>query len=568
MIGKARIEDPGNPPFAFEILYDVSKIDPRRRYAVRARILAGSTVLFTTDEHYPVLTFGNANDVALMLRRAGGSPPAVSSPAPLPSIVTLEGGTVRGVVANGVISWKGVPYAAPAGRRSSLAQSAAGTAMDRGEGHQPVRAGLHADRQWAPIRGLPHPERLAPGPAAVDPLPVMVWMHGGTMVHGGTAIYPFDAMAAKGVMIVSMNFRLGRFGYFAHPALGEETPDDVRGNYGFMDQRATLQWVQRNIAAFGGDPTQVTIFGESAGGGSVLAHLVSPMSQGLFHRAILQSPGMPGPRAKAIPSSDLATAEKIALDWSRSVGVTGDGAAALKQLRALPAEKILEGVSGVATLKALSADTTPPGMAMSIIDGRFLLERPEAALAAGRQAMVSVLIGANDRDLAIGSAGTKYELFGLFGPDVDQARRIYDPLGNHTLGELTQQVYADRTFVEPARHFANEMVRAGQTVWLYRFAYVPEAQRGQQTFVMNIPAALVGSAKATSTDKAMADLVSSYWVSFGLTGDPNGGGRPMWPHYDRAIDRLLHFTNSGVIVGTDPLKPRLDLWQRVWTRDR
>src|SRR4029453_1092383 len=114
---------------------------------------------------------------------------------------------------------------------------------------------------------------------------------------------------------------------------------------GFLAQLAVLQWVRSNVAVFGGDPHQVTIFGESAGGGSVLAHLVSPMSRALFHRAILQSPGTPGPRAKVIPSSDLATAEKIATDWSRSVGVTAEGVAALKELRALPAAKLLEGGS-------------------------------------------------------------------------------------------------------------------------------------------------------------------------------------------------------------------------------
>jgi para-nitrobenzyl esterase len=493
------------------------------------------------------------------------------------TMATLEAGTVRGVLANSVISWKGIPYAAaPVGDL-------------RWRNPQPVLpwTGVKETNRFGPAcmqtDNVPKSEDCLtlnvwrPAQASARPLPVMVWMHGGAMVHGGTSLYPFDAMAAKGVMVVSMNFRLGRFGYFAHPALGAEAPDDVRGNYGFMDQLAALRWVRNNIAAFGGDPDQVTIFGESAGGGSVLAHLVSPMSRGLFQRAILQSPGTPGPRARAIPSSDLATAEKIATDWSRSVGVTSEGVAALKELRALTAAKLLEGISAAATLKALAADTTPPGMAMSIIDGRFLTERPEAALAAGRQTVVPVIIGANDRDLALGSASTKYELFGLFGPDADKARRLYDPLGDSTLDELKQQVFADRTLVEPTRHLANEMARTGQTVWLYRFAYVSEAQRGQNMgalhgyeipFAMNVPAALVGPKKVTPTDQAMADLVSAYWVSFGLTTDPNGGGRPMWPRHDRDVDRLLHFTNSGVIVGTDPLKPRLDLWQRVWTRDR
>jgi len=187
-----------------------------------------------------------------------------------------------------------------------------------------------------------------------------------------------------------------------------------------------------------------------------------------------------------------------------------------------------------------------------------------------------VVVGANDRDLATWHARSKDELFANFGPDASEARSVYDPRGDQTLEELKQQVFADRTLVEPARHLADEVARAGQPVWLYRFAYVAQAQRGKNMgtlhgfeipFTIDIPDAMVGD-KVTPTDKAMADLVSAYWVGFGLTGDPNGGGRPMWPRHDPAVDRLIHFTNSGVIVGTDPLKQRLDLWQRSFERAR
>ena len=156
---------------------------------------------------------------------------------------------------------------------------------------------------------------------------------------------------------------------------------------------------------------------------------------------------------------------------------------------------------------------------------------------------------------------------------VPQAALAMLDLHDMTLEELEQQVFADKTFVEPVRHLANEMARAGQRVWLYRFAYVAEAQRGSNLgalhgleipFAMNISSRLLG-ANVTAADKAMADLTSAYWVQFGLTGDPNGGGRPIWPRHDPAVDRIIHFTNSGVIIGTDPLKRRLDLWQKVWS---
>jgi para-nitrobenzyl esterase len=503
--------------------------------------------------------------------------PASTQPAPAAAtLVAIDSGTVRGAASGPVISWKAIPYAAPP------------VGALRWRNPRPVKpwTGVKEAVQFGPacLQTEPVPTSedcltlniWRPAQAPARPLPVMVWIYGGVMVKGSAQVYPLDTLAAQGVVAVSMNFRLGRLGYFAHPALAAESPDEVRGNYGFMDQRAALQWVQRNIARFGGDPNQVTIFGPSAGGGSVLAHLVSPMSHGLFHRAIMQSPATPGARARVMPSSDLATAEKIAVDWARSIGVTEDGAEALKALRALPPEALLAGAGAKEAYAALSAGTTPPGMAMSIIDGRFLVERPEMALAKRHQALVPIIVGANDRDLPIGNALSKDDLFANFGPDADTARRIYDPRGDQPLEELKQQVFADKVMVEPARHLADEMARAGQPVWLYRFAYVSEAQRGQNMgalhgveipFALDVPAALVRE-KVTLSDKAMAREVSAYWVSFGLTGDPNGSDRPAWPRHDPAADRLIHFTSSGIIVGSDPLKPRLDLWQGVWSRAR
>jgi para-nitrobenzyl esterase len=263
----------------------------------------------------------------------------------------------------------------------------------------------------------------------------------------------------------------------------------------------------------------------------------------------------------------------MAIDWAHSVGVTANGGAALEQLRALPAEKLSEGVSGQQTLAALAAATTPPGMAMSILDGRFLTERPEQALAKGHMAPVPTMIGGNDRDLGLGTAKSKEELFASFGEKAAEARKLYDPKGDQTFEELKQQVFADRTMLEPARHFADEMARVGNPVWLYRFAYVSEAQRGKLMgtmhgfeipFTIDVPAGMVGE-KVTPTDELMALVASGYWTQFGKTGNPNGGGRPEWPRYDPTVDRIVHFTNSGVIVGTDPLESRLDLVKSVYT---
>jgi para-nitrobenzyl esterase len=509
--------------------------------------------------------------LALALAGMAGAQPAGDNL----TLAETDAGPVRGVASNGVISFKGIPYAhPPIGALRWRAPQPVTPWQD-------VRDAAEFGPSCMQTDDVPKSEdcltlNVWRPAAASGPLPVMVWIYGGALVHGRTSMYPADALAKQGVVVVSMNYRMGRFGFFAHPALAEESPGEVRGNYGYMDQRAALQWVRRNIAAFGGDAGKVTIFGESAGGGSVMVHLTSPLSRGLFQQAIMQSPGIPTARAKVLPLTELTDAETMAVAYARSVGVREKGAAALNALRALPADKLLEGTSAPEVIAALSAGKPIIGVAGAIRDGTLVLEAPEVAFAAGRQTMVPVMVGANDRDLGIGRANNKDELFALFGADADQARKLYDPRGDETLDELKQQVFADKTLVEPARHLANEMARAGQPAWLYRFSYVAESQRAtlkgtphgfEIPYTFNIPDALVGD-KVTAADRAMGELASAYWVSFAKTGDPNGGDRPPWPRHEPAVNRVINFTNTGASTGPDPLKNRLDLWQTVWRSGR
>lgn len=491
-----------------------------------------------------------------------------------PTLATISSGQLQGVEANGVISFKGIPYATP-----PLGDL-------RWRAPQPVEpwSGIRNASAFGPscmqTDDLPKSEDCLtlnvwrPAPGQSELYPVMVWIYGGALAHGNTPLYPADALAAQGVVVVSMNYRIGRLGFFAYPALAAERPNEPVGNYGYLDQLAALKWVQQNIAAFGGDAGRVTIFGESAGGGSVMSHMISPMSRGLFQGAILQSPGLPTAREEALAQTPLAEAEKQALAYAHSLGIDNDGAKGLAALRALPAEKLIEEASAQEVLAALASGKPVTGVAGSIVDGRFLTETPEAAFAAGHQAMVPVIVGANNRDIGLGTADTKDDLFALFGAHSSEARTLYDPDGRQSLDELKQQVFADRTMVEPSRHLADEAARAGQPVWWYRFSYVAEALRTdlrwkgtlhgfEIPYVFNLPAAVVRD-KVTDADKSMAELASAYWVSFAKTGNPNGEGRTEWPRHDPSVDRVIDFTNDGIVVAPDPLKARLDLWRQVF----
>jgi para-nitrobenzyl esterase len=497
-------------------------------------------------------------------------------------LVTVEGGTIRGVSADGVIAFKGIPFAQPP------------LGALRWRPPQPVIP-------WDGVRDAtefgPNPEQPSPPagnamsedclylnvwrPAAANgPLPVMVWIYGGGLVQGGTSVYPGQFLARKGIVFVSVDYRLGRFGFFAHPALARESPDDLRGNYGFMDQIAALKWVRRNISAFVGNPSNVTIAGESAGGGSVLVLLTSPLARGLFERAIPQSPGIPTARAGALPMRSLAGAESIAVQYARTFGIDGDGPLALIALRALPAETLCKDLDTY--VLSICGGPDVPGLSHSIIDGRVVVESPETALRGGQQAMVPVIVGANSEELGISPVlanqtfFTKEAVFAQFGLLAHQARLLYDPNGSISFKELVQRVESDGLMVEPSRHLAEEMAHAGQRAYFYRFSYVPPSLRGLFTgaphgkdvfFVFDVQS-LFQKEKTAESDTEMGKTVSGYWVNFVKTGDPNGSGLVNWPRYDPAAEAVLNFSNEGVTVGPDPLRQRLDLWRKVREGER
>ncbi len=502
--------------------------------------------------------------------------------------VTVKTGTLAGTHEAGVLAFKGIPYAAPPIGKlrwepPQLAASWTGVREAKTYAHDCMQKPFPEDA--APLRTKPSEDCLYLNVWRPDnakkKLPVMVWIHGGGFVNGGSspAIYDGAHFAQDGIVFVSFNYRLGRFGFFGFPALTKEDPGGLHGNYGYMDQIAALKWVRANISAFGGDPNDVTVFGESAGGGSVHMLLTSPLARGLFERAAIESGGgrsnLMGPRRLSKDLPGTPSAETIGVNFAKSVGIDGTGPKALAELRALPADKVLAGLN-MGTTRQRSG---PPTYAGPIQDGRIVTMSPEQAYEAGDEAKVPILIGANSADLSIFRPKTKKEAFASFGPEAEAARKAYDPTGKASLRAIAWEIGMERLMVEPARFTVREFSAQGLPAYEYRFSYVAPAE--QDAIDKSAFAAMMGikgaphaseipyafdtvkdanyGAGVTAADEAIAEKMHAYWVNFAKTGDPNGSSLPHWPAYTRKADALMNFTQQGPKAMKDPWKTQLDV---------
>ncbi len=517
---------------------------------------------------------------AVALCAAALAASAVSA-APASTVVKVETGQLQGAADNGVVAFKGIPFAEqPVGdlrwRPPQKAKAWTGVRPALKNGHDCLQAEVKGD----PGMGTDLGEDCLflnvwrPAEASSKKLPVMVWIYGGGLVNGGSqpAIYQGDQFAREGVVFVSINYRLGRFGFFAHPALSAEHPDELKGNYAYMDQLAALQWVQRNIAAFGGDPKQVTLFGESAGGFSVHTMVASPLAKGLFQRAIVESGGGRGAEG---PAFTVKAGEATGIAFAKAQGVEGSDAVALAKLRALPAAA----VTGNLNMFTSGANAmTYPG---PMTDGKLLVETPQAAYLARHQAKVALMVGANGADLGFNASPTMDALMAPFGANKAKALAAYDPEGTGNLARVRSKVGMDQLMEEPARFDAKTFAAQGLPAYEFRFDYVGDALKarspngaphaseipyvfdkyGQGYIAMVTP---THSGDASAKDKAVARTIHSYWLNFAKTGDPNGAGLPHWPRYDAAKDELMLFRGDGVAAATpDPLKARMDLTEAV-----
>ncbi|MBB5397205.1 carboxylesterase/lipase family protein [Mucilaginibacter sp. AK015] len=366
--------------------------------------------------------------------------------------------------------------------------------------------------------------------------PVMVWIYGGGFVSGGTnvPIYDGEALAKKGIILVSIPYRVGILGFFAHPELTKESPNHTSGNYGLMDLLAALKWIKTNIAAFGGDPNNVTIAGQSAGSMAVNSLVASPLGKGLFQKAVAESGAnfLAGPFGGA----DLHRAERGGVETAKRLG-----ASSLAELRKLPAEALLKQFGGG-----------------PIIDGYVLPQSIGAIFAANKENQVPVLTGWNADDAFIGrlqnAADYKVEAKKRYGAKAEEFLKLF-PAATDAEAEASQiAISRDQTFGIQNYTWAKVQSTKGKAkVYLYRFTRrLPATEdfkkygafhTGEVAYVFNNLKFL--NRPFEPVDHRLADVISSYWVNFVKTGNPNGSGLPTWPAFNPT-------TNQVMILGEKP----------------
>jgi len=480
-------------------------------------------------------------------------------------IVTIEGGAVRGVAVAGGYTFRGLPYAAPPVRNLRW----------RAPQPPPPWSGVRDATQFAPSCPQPAGPFLPPGPISEDCLylnvttpavrsrhrgghPVLVWIHGGALTQGAGRSYDGSKLAGDGIVVVTINYRLGALGFLAHPALASR-PGGSAGNYGWMDQQAALRWVQRNIAQFGGDRHKVTIGGESAGGLSVLAQLVSPGSRGLFQRAIVQS------GAFALEQQSLADAEAAGEAFAARAGCPDQTADCLRHL---PVADLVSNFPSVAS----------PG----VVDGAVLHESIGTALAAGRFARVPIINGINHDEqrlfLALGVAvsgggavpvpepvtAESYQRVIAAVLDVPAARAAaiaaeYPLDANASAGVAFSTLASDANFACPALQVDRWTSKRVPT-FAYQFnddsapqrfapsgAVAPVATHASELqYIFDLPNAPVPGT-LTADQEALAASMRAAWANFAASGDPSSQGT-RWPSFGQSPD----------VLSLVPPRPQLD----------
>lgn len=476
---------------------------------------------------------------------------ALAAASPAAAVATIEAGRIAGqALPDGSSVFRGIPYATPPigplrwrppqpvapweGVRPATETAPACPQPDQGWNSE-AAARTSEDCLYLDVR--------TPDLTPDSPLPVMVWIHGGANVAGSGAGTVMSSIPRHGIVLVSIQYRLGPLGFMSHPALSAESESGASGNYALMDHQAALRWVRANIARFGGDPGNVTIFGESAGGQNVGLLMLAPGGRGLFHKAIAES----GTAGFGVQPRSLKSNERIGEALAARAGAAAASPAAL---RAIPADKLIEAAKGPLNLDGLEGAVV---WAQAVVDGAVLPEAPAATLARGGQAKVPLVIGANAQEFPFGNvaADPARAIGEFFGPDTEAALSFYGldqgstPVNDPRLGDAVMQISSDVAFRCPMIVVAKAQARLGAPVWQYHFDYAPPegppvSHASELRYVFNAP-----GEEGVPPDAAP---LQAYWVNFAKSGDPNGPGLAAWPRYDPEDRRYLAFLTSGAEV--------------------
>lgn len=478
-------------------------------------------------------------------------------------VVAVSEGQLQGDSKNGVAVFRGIPYAQPPvgelrwrppipakpwhGVREAT-KFASECAQNPIWGHPKV---VDEDclymNVWTPA--------MPPSP----PKPVMVWIHGGGNV-AGSGNENFENLARHGVVLVSFNYRLGVFGFFAYPALTDESPHHSSGNYGLMDQILALQWVQQNIARFGGDPANVTIFGESAGGMDVNLLMTAPAAKGLFRRVIAESGSV------LMGAWGLGESEQQGLLVAKDTGITATGPSALKSLRSATTEQLLE-----AHAKYVAPRNGVPDHLGVNVDGWVLPEVPAKVFDAGKQNPAALIIGINSREFGgISAADTNKAIDKDYGPLAAKALPLYglavedgkvtEQAPDLLYGNAGAQWLTDKTFRCPAIVVAG-WNSATQPTYLYQFERAAPGREAIGAIHASEVVYVFGNLALPAPDRpeyapadfAVSRAMQEYWTNFAKTGDPSGTPTkdlPQWPQYTTSKQQFLAFQSNGPAVET------------------
>lgn len=564
-----------------------------RSATMRSAIVAGLTWLLATSADAGAGAGVEGHEGLAGHARLGSVASAARAAQEPSARVETEQGPVIGVEGADTIAWKGIPFAAPP----------VGDLRWRAPRPAPLRDAPLDASDYGPACPQDARDVLAPGageterrgsedcltlnvwrPRSPDSgagLPVLFWIHGGGHVQGSGSEPLYDGArlaAARGVVVVTINYRLGALGFLVHPAFVDQDPEvPGAGNYGRLDQLAALDWVRANIAGFGGDPDRIAIFGESAGGVSVCDLVASPLAAGRFRAAIMQSGACLDDRA--IPRIDeavgaLPPATEQGERFADAAGC-GDTSRPADCLRALPAETVLDTLPGEAGILNAGAETYGP-----VIDGYVHPESPAAAVRSGTANDVAFVVGANADEGTIflnpamrsmGAAAFRM-LVGSFFPAHEEAILALYPLDDYdTPGDAFAAITGDVAFVCNARRAARQHAEAGRRAWLYHFTHVPAyavplgvgSHHGAEIpFVFASPAV-----RARPDERALSDAMQSAWSALAAELAPSvtaGGREAEWPRYDVGANVGFRFATGpelGPVEGWREAK--CDLWDEV-----